>query len=129
MGSGGDLATPSHGAVGDDGRRMRLRLPGTPWDSSLGRDLPRGRHGFPLDEVGAYQRVRLLDAFVAEVGRVGYSDARVSTVCAEAGTSRPRCASSWLPTPSPSSCWPPSRSRADDTPRQGSRPCQTTPGC
>lgn len=65
----------------------RVRLPGSSWGSPLDRDLPRGRHGFPLDQVGMYQRVRLLDAFVAEVGRVGYPAARVAAVCSRAGAS------------------------------------------
>lgn len=85
MGGGGDSAAPARDAA--EGGRQRVRLPGSAWGSPLGRDLPRGRHGFPLDEVSAYQRVRLLDAFVAEVGRVGFAAARVATVCAEAGTS------------------------------------------
>lgn len=64
-----------------------MRLPGSPWDSPLDRPLPRGRHGYPLDEVVIYQRVRLLDAFVAEVSCHGFPATQVSRVCSRAGTS------------------------------------------
>ncbi|MGH9082756.1 MAG: TetR/AcrR family transcriptional regulator [Acidimicrobiales bacterium] len=62
-------------------------MPGSPRDSPLDQSLPRGRHGYPLEEVVAYQRVRLLDAFVAEVHCRGFPDTTVARVCARAGTS------------------------------------------
>ncbi len=67
--------------------RSRVRLPGSQWGDPSRRGVPRGRHGFPLDEVSAYQRVRLLDAFVAEVAERGFPGTRVAGVCAVAGTS------------------------------------------
>ncbi|MGH9108294.1 MAG: TetR/AcrR family transcriptional regulator [Acidimicrobiales bacterium] len=64
-----------------------VRLPGSRTRPDAGRPLPRGRHGFPPGAVLEYQRVRLLDAFTAEVSRSGYPETRVSKVCAAAGTS------------------------------------------
>ena len=65
----------------------RVRLPGSSWGSPLRREVPRGRHGFPLDQVSTFQRVRLLDAFVAEVAERGFPGTRVAQVCTIAGAS------------------------------------------
>lgn len=78
---------PSPAPGRPEGNRRPIRLPGSPWDSPLDRPVPRGRHGYALDEVGLYQRVRLLDAFVREVSCRGFPAAQVSQICGLAGTS------------------------------------------
>lgn len=85
---GGPTAVAGGTSAGVAGApRSRVRLPGSQWGNPSRRGVPRGRHGFPLDAVSVYQRVRLLDAFVAEVAERGFPGTRVASVCAIAGTS------------------------------------------
>jgi AcrR family transcriptional regulator len=52
------------------------------------RQLPRGRHGLPREQVLASQRGRLLEAVAAAVSEKGYARMTVADVISRAGVSR-----------------------------------------
>ena len=57
-------------------------------EAGKGSKLPRGPHALPQDVVIAHQRERLLDATVAAIAELGYSELSVKDLIVRAGVSR-----------------------------------------
>lgn len=85
-GAGSHRRGPSVAPVDVSGA-THVRLPGSLGAGLLRQPGPRGRHGFPLDQVAAFRRVRLIDEFVVQVSRSGFAGAHVSQVCRAVGAS------------------------------------------
>ncbi|MEV6345314.1 TetR/AcrR family transcriptional regulator [Actinoplanes sp. NPDC051851] len=64
-------------------------LPGARTGRDPARAIKRGPRTLPPEVVAATQRERLYDALVHTVAEKGYTNARVSDICAAAGVTRP----------------------------------------
>lgn len=86
-----ESATPANNLRQMDGRvkesRLTEKLPGL-YDESVPRRLPSGKHSLSPEYVHATQRVRLMEAVMEVIGRVGFKRATVALITDEAGVSR-----------------------------------------
>src|SRR5690606_34354652 len=74
---------PAHGTLGRYGENRGMQR-----KAGNARQLPRGRHGLPREQVIASQRDRILDAMADAMAAQGYVGTSVAAVLKRAGVSR-----------------------------------------
>ncbi len=76
-------AAPAHGSLQPSGENRPMQR-----KAGSARQLPRGRHGLPREQVIASQRDRILDAMADAMAAEGYVGTSVAAVLKRAGVSR-----------------------------------------